>query len=96
MTFFLSEPPPNCLQEIMEAIPRRLQGELAVQLHMANLKRVELFAECEPSLLYEFVLRLHMHMYGPDDFLCRVGEVAKVGRVGGKRSGGGEDGRTRC
>ncbi|KAI1732989.1 cyclic nucleotide-binding domain-containing protein [Ditylenchus destructor] len=62
---------------IMESIPPRLQGELAVHLHMETLKRVELLAECEPSLLYELVLRLQMHMFAPNDYLCRVGDIAK-------------------
>ncbi|KAI1726519.1 ion transport protein domain-containing protein [Ditylenchus destructor] len=62
---------------IMESIPPRLQGELAVHLHMETLKKVELLAECEPSLLYELVLRLQMHMFAPNDYLCRVGDIAK-------------------
>lgn len=62
----------------MESIPPRLQGELAVHLHMETLKKVELLAECEPSLLYELVLRLQMHMFAPNDYLCRVGDIAKV------------------
>ncbi|CAD5219628.1 unnamed protein product [Bursaphelenchus okinawaensis] len=63
--------------EILSAVPRRLQGELAVHLHMESLKRVSLLKECEPSLLYEFVMHLTMQMYGPNDYLCRVGDVAK-------------------
>ncbi|CAD5226801.1 unnamed protein product [Bursaphelenchus xylophilus] len=63
--------------EILSAVPRRLQGELAVHLHMESLKSVELLQECEPSLLYEFVMHLTMQMYGPNDYLCRVGDVAK-------------------
>jgi hypothetical protein len=44
----------------MEAVPRRLQGELALHLHMETLKNVELLRDCEPSILYELVLRLTM------------------------------------
>uniref|UniRef100_A0A915E3B8 Cyclic nucleotide-binding domain-containing protein n=1 Tax=Ditylenchus dipsaci TaxID=166011 RepID=A0A915E3B8_9BILA len=62
---------------IMDSIPPRLQGELAVHLHMDNLRKVELLADCEASLLYELVLRLQMHMFAPNDFLCRSGDVAK-------------------
>ncbi|KAH7729920.1 cyclic-nucleotide gated cation channel [Aphelenchoides avenae] len=49
-------------QAIVETIPPRLQGELA---------------DCEPSLLYELVMRLQMHMYLPNDYLCYCGDVAK-------------------
>lgn len=44
---------------------------------METLKNVELFRGCDPNILYEFVLRLTLHMYGPKDFLCRCGDVAK-------------------
>uniref|UniRef100_A0A1I8B3P1 FERM domain-containing protein n=1 Tax=Meloidogyne hapla TaxID=6305 RepID=A0A1I8B3P1_MELHA len=46
----------------MGTIPPRLRGELAVHLHLENLRQVELFAECEPSLLYELVIRFQMKM----------------------------------
>lgn len=62
----------------MDTIPRRLQGELALHLHMETLKNVELLRDCDPSILYELVLRLTMHKYGPNDYLCRCGDVAKV------------------
>ncbi|VDM40399.1 unnamed protein product [Toxocara canis] len=34
-------------------------------------------SDCEPGLLYELVLRLQFHMFGPNDYLCRRGELAK-------------------
>lgn len=62
----------------MESIPPRLQGELAVHLHMDTLRSVELLSECEANLLYELVLCLQLHMFAPNDFLCRCGDIAKV------------------
>ncbi|KHN75721.1 cGMP-gated cation channel alpha-1 [Toxocara canis] len=62
---------------VLETLPTRLQGQLAVHLHMDTLKRVELLQDCEPGLLYELVLRLQFHMFGPNDYLCRRGELAK-------------------
>uniref|UniRef100_A0A915A992 Cyclic nucleotide-binding domain-containing protein n=1 Tax=Parascaris univalens TaxID=6257 RepID=A0A915A992_PARUN len=62
---------------MLETLPKRLQGQLAVHLHMDTLKRVELLQDCEPGLLYELVLRLRFYMFGPNDYLCRRGEVAK-------------------
>ncbi|KAI6214154.1 CGMP-gated cation channel alpha-1 [Aphelenchoides besseyi] len=59
------------------AVPPRLQGELALHVHMETLKNVELLADCEPSIFYELVLRLTMHMYTPSDYICRYGDVAK-------------------
>ncbi|KAL7072839.1 hypothetical protein ACQ4LE_007863 [Meloidogyne hapla] len=52
---------------IMGTIPPRLRGELAVHLHLENLRQVELFAECEPSLLYVNLLYgLVQHIEFPD------------------------------
>lgn len=39
-----------------------------------------LLQDCEPSLLYELVMRLQMHMYLPNDYLCYCGDVAKACR----------------
>ncbi|KAL3079915.1 hypothetical protein niasHT_038432 [Heterodera trifolii] len=58
-------------------LPARLRGELAVHLHFETISRVQLFAHCETSLLYELVLRLKMQMFAPNDFLCRRGDLAK-------------------
>ncbi|KAF7640439.1 Cyclic nucleotide-binding domain-containing protein [Meloidogyne graminicola] len=41
------------------------------------MRRVKLFSECEPSLLYELVIRFQMKMFAPNDFLCRSGDLAK-------------------
>nr|CAD2173065.1 unnamed protein product [Meloidogyne enterolobii] len=62
---------------VLGTIPPRLRGELAVHLHLENLRRIELFTECEPSLLYELVIRFTMKMFAPNDFLCRSGDLAK-------------------
>lgn len=62
----------------MESIPPRLQGELAVHLHMDTLRRVKLLSDCEANLLYELVLCLQLQMFSPNDFLCRCGDIAKV------------------
>ncbi|TMS38049.1 hypothetical protein L596_004860 [Steinernema carpocapsae] len=64
-------------KDIFESLPPRLQGEMAVQLHMETLKRVDLLRELEAGLLYELVLRLQQQMLVPGDYLCRKGEPAK-------------------
>lgn len=62
----------------MKLIPPQLQGELAIDLHMDTLRQVDLFSECEKNLLYEFVFCFKLYMFGPNDFLCQCGDVAKV------------------
>uniref|UniRef100_A0A1I7WUX9 Cyclic nucleotide-binding domain-containing protein n=1 Tax=Heterorhabditis bacteriophora TaxID=37862 RepID=A0A1I7WUX9_HETBA len=65
-------------KELVDVLPPRLQGQIAVNLHMETLKKVELFKQCEPGFLYEVVLRMKQQVYSPNDYLFRVGERAKV------------------
>lgn len=77
--FLFMKIPSIFLQSVMQALPPQLRGELAAQLHMETLRRVELLADVvESSLLQELVLRLKMSMFAPNDYLCHAGDVAKV------------------
>ncbi|CAJ0569231.1 unnamed protein product, partial [Mesorhabditis spiculigera] len=62
---------------ISDFLPNRLYGHMAVHIHMETLRRVPLFADCDPTLLYEFILRLELQVYSPGDYICRKGEVGK-------------------
>ncbi|KJH45139.1 cyclic nucleotide-binding domain protein [Dictyocaulus viviparus] len=62
-------------EEIAEFLPPRLYGQLAVHIHMETLRRVKLFEECEPNLLYELILKLELRVYSPMDDICRKGDV---------------------
>ncbi|KAK6022408.1 cyclic nucleotide-binding domain protein, partial [Ostertagia ostertagi] len=62
-------------QEIAEFLPPRLYGQLAVHIHMETLRRVKLFEDCEPNLLYELILKLELRVYSPLDYVCRKGDV---------------------
>ncbi|RCN44281.1 cyclic nucleotide-binding domain protein [Ancylostoma caninum] len=62
-------------EEIAEFLPTRLYGQLAVHIHMETLRRVKLFEECEPNLLYELILKLELRVYSPMDYVCKKGDV---------------------
>uniref|UniRef100_A0A912M2H8 Cyclic nucleotide-binding domain-containing protein n=1 Tax=Haemonchus contortus TaxID=6289 RepID=A0A912M2H8_HAECO len=62
-------------EEIAEFLPSRLYGQLAVHIHMETLRRVKLFEDCEPNLLYELILKLELRIYSPLDYVCRKGDV---------------------
>ncbi|CAJ0584438.1 unnamed protein product, partial [Mesorhabditis spiculigera] len=64
-------------RDILEVLPPRLTGQIAVSLHMETLQKVELFTECEVNFLYELVLRLQQHVFSPGDYICRTGDRAK-------------------
>ena len=61
----------------LSKLPHPLRTEIAVQVHLETLKRVQVFADVEPGLLKEIVLKLRSQVYSPGDFICRKGEPGK-------------------
>lgn len=57
--------------------PHPLRTEIAVQVHLETLKRVQIFADVEPGLLKEIVLKLRLQVYSPGDYICKKGEPGK-------------------
>lgn len=53
----------------------RLQAEIAINVHLDTLKRVEIFQNTEAGFLCELVLRLRPVVFSPGDFICRKGNV---------------------
>ena len=43
---------------ILQHLPERLRAEVAVSVHLPTLRRVQIFQNCEASLLEELVLKL--------------------------------------
>lgn len=58
-------------------LPHPLRTEIAVQVHLETLKRVQIFADGEPGLLKEIVLKLRSQVNSPGDYICQKGEPGK-------------------
>ncbi|EEB17785.1 cyclic-nucleotide-gated cation channel, putative [Pediculus humanus corporis] len=54
-----------------------LPAEIAINVHLDTLKRVEIFQNTEAGFLCELVLRLRPVLFSPGDYICRKGEVGK-------------------
>ncbi|CAD6193571.1 unnamed protein product [Caenorhabditis auriculariae] len=67
----------NDEKEVLDVLPTRFQGHIAVNLHMETLKRVKLFQTCDAGFLYEVVQLVKQQVYSPNDYLCRKDEKAK-------------------
>lgn len=50
------------------------QAEIAINVHLDTLKRVEIFQNTEAGFLCELVLRLRPVLFSPGDFICRKGK----------------------
>lgn len=58
-------------------LPKTLKTEITVQVHLATLKQVKVFADVEPGLLKEIVLKLRSQVYSPGDYICKKGEPGR-------------------
>lgn len=63
--------------EILHSLPDKLRAEIAIHVHFDTLRRVEIFDDCEASLLEELVLKLKPQVFSPGDYICRKGDIGK-------------------
>ncbi|TPP58647.1 Cyclic nucleotide-gated cation channel alpha-3 [Fasciola gigantica] len=64
-------------ENVLTNLPDKLKAEIAIQMHLDTLKRVEIFQNTEEGFLSELVLRLRMVLFAPGDYVCRKGEIGK-------------------
>lgn len=64
-------------ERVLHKLPEKLRAQIAVYVHLAALRRVPIFADCEPGLLREIVIKLRSQVYSPGDYICRKGDVGK-------------------
>lgn len=62
---------------ILQHLPERLRAEVAVSVHLSTLSRVQIFQNCESSLLEELVLKLQPQTYSPGEYVCRKGDIGR-------------------
>lgn len=53
----------------------KLKAEIAINVHLDTLKRVEIFQNTEAGFLCELVLRLRPVLFSPGDYICRKGKA---------------------
>lgn len=58
-----------------------LQAEIAINVHLDTLKRVEIFQNTEAGFLCELVLRLRPVLFSPGDYICRKGNVKQINNI---------------
>ena len=63
--------------EVLSKLPDKLRAEIAVNVHLTALKRVQVFADCDPGLLKELVPKLRSQVFSPGDYVCRKGEMGR-------------------
>lgn len=56
------------------SVSDKLKAEIAINVHLDTLKRVEIFQNTEAGFLCELVLRLRPVLFSPGDYICRKGK----------------------
>ncbi|KAL5268702.1 hypothetical protein ACHWQZ_G002521 [Mnemiopsis leidyi] len=64
-------------EDVLKYLPDKLQAEMAIHVHLATLKQVELFQNCESGFLIALVLKLKHQVYSPGDYVCRKGDIGR-------------------
>ena len=64
-------------ERAVSCLPDKLKAEIAINVHLDTLKRVEIFQNTEAGFLCELVLRLRPVLFSPGDYICRKGKCIK-------------------
>ena len=59
--------------DVIFFVADKLKAEIAINVHLDTLKRVEIFQNTEAGFLCELVLRLRPVLFSPGDYICRKG-----------------------
>lgn len=65
-------------ERAVSCLPDKLKAEIAINVHLDTLKRVEIFQNTEAGFLCELVLRLRPVLFSPGDYICRKGKNSRL------------------
>ena len=62
---------------LLMQMPGKMHTEIAINVHMDVLSKVEIFKECDRHLLYDLLVKLRPVLYLPGEYVCKKGEVGR-------------------
>jgi len=62
---------------VLEYFSDKLISDVACNVCLELLKKVNIFSDCEPSFLEELATKLKLRVYSPEEYVCRKGDMGK-------------------
>lgn len=56
---------------ILDTLPPKMKTDVAINVHIQSLSKVQIFHDCDPALLRELVLKLQPVLFLPKEYICR-------------------------
>lgn len=53
------------------SLPHNMQMDIAMNVHVQTLSKVQLFQDCDPALIRDLVLKLQPVLFLPGDLVCK-------------------------
>ncbi|OCT96342.1 hypothetical protein XELAEV_18014019mg [Xenopus laevis] len=63
--------------QILQNLLEKPRVEVAGSVHFPILSKVQIFQNCEKSLLEELVLKLKPQVYSPGEYVCKKGDIGR-------------------
>lgn len=63
--------------KILQLLPSKMRTDIALSVHYRMLKKVDLFKECERTVIRDLVVKLRPVLFLPGDYICKKGEIGQ-------------------
>ena len=64
-------------EKVLKPLPDKMKAEIASDMHLATLKRVQLFADLDDNVLTDLVVSFKLQTFSPGDFVCQKGDIGR-------------------